>query len=85
MKLTRSNDAMIAGVAGGIAKALGVDPTIIRIAFVLVALFAGGGILLYAILWIVIPKEGASGTIAEDGLHKAKEWYDDRKGGNGTV
>lgn len=82
MKLTRSNNAMIGGVAGGIAKALGIDPTIIRIAFVLVALFAGGGILLYVILWVVIPKEGTTETIAEEGLNKAKEWYDEHKGGN---
>lgn len=82
MKLTRSSNGMIGGVAAGIAKSLNVDPTLIRIAFVLVSLFAGGGVLLYLILWAVIPKEGAHETLAEDGLHKARDWYDNRKNGN---
>lgn len=81
MKLTRSNNSMIGGVAAGIAEALKVDPTIVRIAFVLVSLFAGGGVLIYLILWAVIPKEGAPGTIAEDGIDKARIWYQDRKNG----
>lgn len=55
-RLTRSNDKMIAGVCGGIANYLGIDPTLVRIAYVLMVLFAGFGILLYVILWIVMPK-----------------------------
>lgn len=55
-RLTRSNDKMIAGVCGGLANYLGIDPTIVRIAYVLMVLFAGFGILLYVILWIVMPK-----------------------------
>lgn len=55
-RLTRSNDKMIAGVCGGIAEYLGIDPTLVRIAYVLMVLFAGFGILLYVILWIVMPK-----------------------------
>lgn len=55
-RLTRSNNKMIAGVCGGIANYLGIDPTIVRIAYVLMVLFAGFGILLYVILWIVMPK-----------------------------
>lgn len=55
-RLTRSNDKMIAGVCGGIANYLGIDPTLVRIAYVLMVLFAGFGILLYVILWLVMPK-----------------------------
>lgn len=83
MKLTRVNNGMIGGVAGGLARYLKLDPTLIRIAFVLVALFAGGGVLLYVILWVVIPKEGDAHTIAEDGLGKARDWYDGRKNNGG--
>ena len=47
----------------------------------LVSIFAGSGLLIYGILWIVIPKEGESRTLAEDGIDKARDWYDDRKNG----
>lgn len=55
-KLSRSNNNMIGGVCAGIAEYLGLDPTIVRIVWVLLLFFAGFGILLYLILWIVMPK-----------------------------
>lgn len=57
-KLFRSNkDKMLGGVAGGLAEYFAIDPTLVRIIFV-VSLFAGGaGILAYIILWIVVPEE----------------------------
>ncbi len=59
-KLVRpNNDRMIAGVCAGLGNYFGVDPTIIRILFVLFAIFVGGGILAYIILWIVMPDETA--------------------------
>ena len=56
-KLMRSEDRMVAGVAGGLAEYFDIDPTIIRILFVLLALFGGGflGILIYIVLWIIMP------------------------------
>jgi phage shock protein PspC (stress-responsive transcriptional regulator)/predicted membrane protein len=49
---------VIAGVCGGLAEYLGVDPVIIRVAAVMLAVFGGGsGLLLYAIAWIVMPEE----------------------------
>ena len=55
-KLYRNeNDQVIAGVASGIAEHLNVDATLVRVGFVL-AVFAGlSGVLIYIILWIVIP------------------------------
>lgn len=47
----------IAGVAGGIARHLDIDPVVVRIAFVVLALFGGGGILLYGACWLFVPDE----------------------------
>jgi phage shock protein C len=48
---------MIAGVCGGLAVHLGLDPLLVRVAFVLFALGGGCGVLLYIILWILMPQE----------------------------
>jgi phage shock protein C len=56
-RLTRSRrNRQLAGVCGGLAEYFGVDPTLIRVAFVLVTIFAGTGLLLYIILALVIPE-----------------------------
>lgn len=52
-----SRDKKICGVCGGIAEWLGVDPTIIRIAWALLAFGWGTGILLYFICAFVLPEE----------------------------
>ncbi len=54
--MTRSKDKMIGGVCAGLGEYLGLDPTIVRVVWVLMVLFAGFGILLYIILWLVMPK-----------------------------
>lgn len=56
-KLHRSQtDKIIAGIAGGIGEYFEVDPTIVRLIFVLITLFGGSGVLLYLILWVLVPK-----------------------------
>ena len=55
-RLVRTPDGKIAGVAAGIGHYVGVDPTIVRIAFVLLAFAGGIGILLYLVCWLVMPK-----------------------------
>jgi phage shock protein C len=57
-KLRRSkSNRMVAGVVAGLANYLGLDPTLARVIYVLIALFGGTGVILYIILWIVIPEE----------------------------
>lgn len=56
-KLTRLNNGMIGGVCAGLAEYLDLDPTIVRVAWVLMVFFAGFGVLLYAILWVIMPKK----------------------------
>ena len=56
-KLTLSNDKKIAGVCGGISESLDVDPTWVRVLYVLLTLFtAFSGIIVYVILWLIMPK-----------------------------
>jgi phage shock protein C len=55
-KLYRSKDRMIAGICAGIAEYFNIDPTIIRIIFVLLLLPGGlPGFIPYILLWIIIP------------------------------
>ena len=59
-KLRRSNDKMIAGVCAGLAHYFDLDPTVIRIVYVLLSIFtAFAGVLVYLILWLIMPKEQA--------------------------
>ncbi len=53
-------DRVFGGVAGGIARSLNADPSLIRIVFAILVIFGGGGLLLYLILWIAIPEEPVS-------------------------
>jgi len=50
-------DRVIAGVCGGFGRYLGVDPVLLRVAFVVLAIAGGGGLLLYVVSWILIPQE----------------------------
>ena len=58
-KLTRSRDRVIAGVCSGIANYLGWDTAIVRLLYVLISIFSAAfpGVLVYIILWIVMPDE----------------------------
>lgn len=56
-RLTRASNGMIGGVCAGIAEYMNLDPTIVRIVWILMVFFAGFGVLLYFILWLVIPKQ----------------------------
>ncbi|MGH7157416.1 MAG: PspC domain-containing protein [Candidatus Saccharimonadales bacterium] len=60
-KLFRDTDnAMIAGVAAGLSKYFGIDAILIRILFVLSALLWGWGILVYIVLWLLVPEAKTS-------------------------
>ena len=67
-RLTRSaTDKRIAGVCGGVGEYFDLDPTLVRVAFVVAALF-GPGLLLYVVLWIVLPKGGSeNGAVPSPG------------------
>ena len=56
-RLYRSNrNKILCGVCGGIAEYAGMDPTLIRLIFVLLCFAVGGGLLIYLIAAIIMPK-----------------------------
>lgn len=57
-RLTRSEtDRILAGVCGGLAAYLGIDPVLVRLAFLILLFASGIGFPIYVILWIVMPPE----------------------------
>ncbi len=72
-KLTRSEvDKKLFGVCGGLGEYFGVDPTVIRIAWLLSVLFAGFGILAYIICALVMP----------EGVADNSQWQQNRQNYN---
>ena len=55
-KLLRTPDGIIAGVCGGLADFFGLDPSLIRIATLILILFGGLSLWVYIILWLIVPK-----------------------------
>ena len=52
------SERVIAGVCGGLGRHLGIDPVLLRAAFVILALANGLGVIAYVICWVAIPEEG---------------------------
>jgi phage shock protein C len=58
-RLTRSKEKMVAGVLAGIANYLDMDPSIVRILYVVLSIASIGfpGLIAYLIMWVIIPEE----------------------------
>ncbi|WP_426702832.1 PspC domain-containing protein [Rhodanobacter sp. Col0626] len=54
--LRSRNNRTVAGICAGVAEYFGWDPTLVRVAWIVLTLLGGSGILLYLILWLVIPE-----------------------------
>ncbi|MGH3548651.1 MAG: PspC domain-containing protein [Pseudonocardiaceae bacterium] len=61
----RANDRKVAGVAAAIARRYAIDPVLVRVAFVVAAVFGGSGVLLYLLGWLLLPVEGDQASGAE--------------------
>src|SRR6266540_2994625 len=59
--LRSSKERMLWGGAGGLAEYLRVDPTLVRLGFVVAALFGGFGVLAYLVMAVVVPEDDGSG------------------------
>lgn len=58
-RLYRGNDVMLGGVASGLAEYFNLDPTIVRLLFVLIGFVSGGvpAVVVYLIMWAIMPKK----------------------------
>lgn len=64
---------VIAGIAGGLGEYFHLDPTIIRVIFILLTIFGGWGLLIYIILWILIPAKSHLGEPSADHISQNVE------------
>lgn len=77
-KLYRSEkDRMLGGVCGGLGEYFSIDSTIVRLIFALIVIYGGSGLILYIILWIVVPSEsqvvGSSEEVVKKNTQEIKE------------
>ncbi len=76
LRRTRSG-AVLGGVCAGLGPRLGVDPLVLRVAFVVASLAGGVGVVLYAVCWVLIPADAAepgSGTGLKRVLGRRESW-----------
>jgi signal transduction histidine kinase len=70
--LFRARDRRIlGGVAGGLGARLGVDPVIVRIAFVMLGLCGGAGVVVYLVLWAAVPENDGGTQTSAPGVRRA--------------
>ena len=70
------HNKIIGGVCGGLGEYFNIDPNIIRLIFVLLTVFGGSGVIIYLVLWIILPSESqiTSGKDnLKDNLNDVKE------------
>lgn len=62
-----ASDKMVGGVCSGLANFFGMDPTVVRLAFVLLTLLGGHGVLIYLVLWLIVPlaPQAAAETVVD--------------------
>jgi phage shock protein PspC (stress-responsive transcriptional regulator) len=61
----QAEDRKVGGVAAGIGRRYGIDPVLVRVAFVVATVFSGVGVLLYLLGWLLLPAEGDETSAAE--------------------
>ncbi|MGO8960426.1 MAG: PspC domain-containing protein [Streptosporangiaceae bacterium] len=67
-----TSDRMLAGVASGMARYLGIDVLLVRIVLVTLIFVGGIGLPLYVACWLLIPDEGTSQSVASDFVHSLR-------------
>lgn len=67
------NDKLLGGVCSGVANYLRLDPTIVRLVLALIAFLGGSGILLYILLWIILPSKALANNISTKRMYRNPE------------
>ena len=64
-RLSRSRtDRLLGGVCGGLGRAIGIDPLVVRVALVALTVAGGTGALIYVLAWLLLPEDGADRSLA---------------------
>jgi phage shock protein C len=75
-RLTRSRtDKFLGGVCGGLARSLGIDPSIVRIAVILLAVLTKVGWIAYLVAWALLPQENGGSTGIDDARKLFDTWF----------
>ncbi len=86
-KLFRSKqDRVIAGVCGGLGEYFELDPIVFRLIFILLAVFGASGVVVYLVMWILIPEQGEkrSQDVGDNIKKGAGKMADELKSASGT-
>ena len=67
-----STDKVIAGVCGGLARTLGIDPVVVRVIVAVLAIFGGAGFAAYVIAWILIPSDDGSNALRDARVDRSR-------------
>src|SRR4051795_667986 len=67
-----TDDKVIAGVAGGLGRRLGIDPLLLRVVLAVLVLFGGTGIVLYALAWLLIPQDDGTPSVGQQALDRRR-------------
>ena len=64
-RLSRSStDRLLGGVCGGLGRAIGIDPLVVRVALVALTVAGGTGALIYVLAWLLLPEDGTDRSLA---------------------
>lgn len=66
------SDRVVAGVLGGLGRRLGIDPVLLRVATVVLAIFGGVGVALYAAAWLLVPADDEEHSVLDRGLGRGQ-------------
>ena len=72
-RLVRTDEGkIIAGVSSGLGRYTDVDPVLFRVTFGVLTVLGGSGLVVYALAWLLLPKEGAGPSLGERALHRIR-------------